>query len=320
MPRASKALRGATEPRLHSPYLKGKSKVDDVIELANLIKLPLLPWQEFVLRDMLRVDKKGRVAAFEVLVFNTAVANLVREGVEVQTGAEVRRVRRSRGAGKWQLKVKDLRSEAVERVTADFVFVGAGGWALKMLQRSGIKEAKGYGTFPVSGEFLKTSNPKVVAAHQAKVYSQAAVGAPPMSVPHLDTRVVDGEKTLLFGPYAGLNPKFLKQGSILDLPLSVRLGNLIPYLAVAVQNVGLIKYLLTEISKSTATKFESLREFVPNADPADWEPIQAGQRAQVIKKDPKKGGVLQFGTEVVSAADGSIAGLLGASPGASTAV
>ena len=248
------------------------------------------------------------------------VANLVREGVEVQTGAEVRRVRRSRGAGKWQLKVKDLRSEAVERVTADFVFVGAGGWALKMLQRSGIKEAKGYGTFPVSGEFLKTSNPKVVAAHEAKVYSQAAVGAPPMSVPHLDTRVVDGEKTLLFGPYAGLNPKFLKQGSILDLPLSVRLGNLIPYLAVAVQNVGLINYLLTEISKSTATKFESLREFVPNADPADWEPIQAGQRAQVIKKDPKKGGVLQFGTEVVSAADGSIAGLLGASPGASTAV
>lgn len=246
------------------------------------------------------------------------VDHLRSTGVAVQTGAEVRRLRR-KGAG-WQLKVKNLRSEAVETVTAKFVFVGAGGWALKLLQRSGIKEAKGYGTFPVSGEFLKTSNPAVVKKHQAKVYSQAAVGAPPMSVPHLDTRVVDGKATLLFGPYAGLNPKFLKQGSILDLPLSVRLGNLIPYLAVAVGNLGLIKYLLTEITKSKATKFEALREFVPKADPADWEVIVAGQRAQVIKRDAKKGGALQFGTEVVADADGTIAGLLGASPGASTAV
>jgi malate dehydrogenase (quinone) len=141
-----------------------------------------------------------------------------------------------------------------------------------------------------------------------------------MSVPHLDTRVVDGQATLLFGPYAGLNPKFLKQGSILDLPLSVRLANLIPYLSVAVSNLGLIKYLLTEITKSKSKKFEALREFVPEAKPEDWEFIEAGQRAQVIKKDAKKGGSLQFGTEVVSSADGSIAGLLGASPGASTAV
>ena len=246
------------------------------------------------------------------------VAHLVETGVDVQTGAEVRGLKRT---GKtWTLRVKNLRSEARERIEADFVFVGAGGWALKLLQRSGIAEAKGYGTFPVSGEFLQTTNPKVVAQHNAKVYSQAAVGAPPMSVPHLDTRVVDGEKTLLFGPYAGLNPKFLKQGSILDLPLSVRLGNLIPYLSVAVSNLGLIKYLLTEITKSKAAKFAALEEFVPDANPADWQIIVAGQRAQVIKKDAKKGGVLQFGTEVVAAADGSIAGLLGASPGASTAV
>jgi malate dehydrogenase (quinone) len=139
-----------------------------------------------------------------------------------------------------------------------------------------------------------------------------------MSVPHLDTRVVDGQASLLFGPYAGLNFKFLKFGSIFDLPLSIRLGNIIPYLSVALSNFGLIKYLITEVTKSKKKKFESLQEFVPNANPEDWELIEAGQRAQVIKKDAKKGGILQFGTEVVSSADGSIAGLLGASPGAST--
>jgi phage terminase large subunit-like protein len=58
-PKRSKPIRGAIEPRLHSPYLKGKSKVDDVIELAEMIKMPLLPWQKFVLTDMLKVDSKG---------------------------------------------------------------------------------------------------------------------------------------------------------------------------------------------------------------------------------------------------------------------
>ena len=230
--------------------------------------------------------------------------------VEIKTNSEVRGLKKSPDG--WLVKLRD------QQVEAKFVFVGAGGYALKLLQNSGIKEAKGYGTFPVSGAFLKTTNPEVVAKHQAKVYSQAAVGAPPMSVPHLDTRVVEGETSLLFGPYAGLNFKFLKFGSIFDLPLSIRLSNIIPYLAVALNNFGLIKYLVTEVTKSRTKKFESLKEFVPNAKPEDWELITAGQRAQVIKKDSKKGGVLQFGTEVVSSADGSIAGLLGASPGAST--
>jgi malate dehydrogenase (quinone) len=236
--------------------------------------------------------------------------HLKASGVEIHTNSEVRSLKRSLDG--WLVKLRD------QKVDAKFVFVGAGGYALKLLQNSGIAEAKGYGTFPVSGAFLKTTNPEVVAKHQAKVYSQAAVGAPPMSVPHLDTRVVDGQTSLLFGPYAGLNFKFLKFGSIFDLPLSIRLSNIIPYLAVALNNFGLIKYLITEVTKSRAKKFESLKEFVPNAKPEDWEMITAGQRAQVIKKDVKKGGVLQFGTEVVSSADGSIAGLLGASPGAST--
>ena len=245
-------------------------------------------------------------------ITNQLIDHLKGSDVEVLTSTEVKSLKRTKDG--WLVR------HTFGSVSAKFVFVGAGGWALKMLQKSGIKEAKGYGTFPVSGAFLRTANKDVVSQHQAKVYSQAAVGAPPMSVPHLDTRVVNGETSLLFGPYAGLNFKFLKFGSIFDLPLSVRLGNIIPYLSVAFSNLGLIKYLITEVTKSKKKKFQSLQDFVPNAKPEDWELIVAGQRAQVIKKDAKKGGILQFGTEVVASADGSIAGLLGASPGASTGV
>jgi malate dehydrogenase (quinone) len=198
--------------------------------------------------------------------------------------------------------------------------VGAGGWALKLLQKSGIAEAKGYGTFPVGGQWLRTDNPEIVAQHKAKVYSQASVGAPPMSVPHLDTRVVNGKTSLLFGPYATANPKFLKNGSLWDLPLSLRPANLIPYLAVGLTNLSLVRYLIGELLKSKSKKFESLLEFMPTAKAADWQLLNAGQRAQIIKKDAAKGGVLQFGTEIITSADGSISGLLGASPGASTAV
>ncbi len=236
------------------------------------------------------------------------------QGVELSVGHEVKSVKRKDAS--WRLRVANQSGPFV--VTADKVFVGAGGWALKLLQSSGIPEAKGYGSFPVSGSFLRTYNPDIVEQHEAKVYSQASVGAPPMSVPHLDTRVVDGEKSLLFGPYAGANPKFLKNGSILDLPFSIRLANIVPYLSVAVSNLALVKYLITEVLKTKGKKFESLLDFVPTADPQDWDEIIAGQRAQVIKKDAVKGGVLQFGTEVVMSADGTLSGLLGASPGAST--
>jgi len=240
---------------------------------------------------------------------------LVQAGVEVLTSHEVSKVKR--GKTGWTILGKHGSQKFV--VDAPKVFVGAGGWALKLLQNSGIKEISGYGTFPVSGHFLKTENPDLVSKHQAKVYSQAAVGAPPMSVPHLDTRIIDGKSSLLFGPFAGLNLKFLKHGSILDLPKSLRFANLLPYLSVALTNFPLVVYLIKEIAKSPKQKIESLREFVPNAKSADWELYEAGQRAQVIK--PKRlSGSLQFGTEVISSSDGSIAGLLGASPGASVAV
>jgi malate dehydrogenase (quinone) len=240
---------------------------------------------------------------------------LVKSGVEVLTSQEVTSLKKKSGG--WSVVAKS----GTQRIslTAPKVFVGAGGWALKLLQNSGIKEVKGYGTFPVSGHFLKTENPQLVARHQAKVYSQAAVGAPPMSVPHLDTRVIDGKPSLLFGPFAGLNFKFLKHGSILDLPLSIRPANLLPYLSVALGNFSLVVYLVKEILKSPKQKITSLREFVPLANPGDWELYEAGQRAQVIKPSGALGS-LEFGTEVISSSDSSIAGLLGASPGASVAV
>lgn len=219
--------------------------------------------------------------------------------------------------GDWQLTLGG--SDWTRMVRAKKVFVGAGGYALKLLQSSKIPQIKGYGTFPVSGHFLRTDNQDLVAQHQAKVYSQAAVGAPPMSVPHLDTRVVDGKTSLLFGPFAGINPKFLKRGSILDLPLSIRIANIVPYLSVALKNFSLVRYLVKEILKSRKQKLESLREFVPDAKDQDWFLYEAGQRAQVIKPGIG-GGSLQFGTELIASEDGTIAGLLGASPGASVAV
>jgi malate dehydrogenase (quinone) len=234
--------------------------------------------------------------------------------VEVLTSHEVRSLKNRNGV--WHVAGKNAESNF--QFNSPRVFVGAGGWALKLLQKAKIKEINGYGTFPVSGHFFKTENPELVARHQAKVYSQAAVGAPPMSVPHLDTRVIDGKTSLLFGPFAGLNLKFLKKGSWLDLPASIRIGNIVSYLTVAVKNFPLVMYLIKEIFKSSNKKIESLKEFVPNANAGDWQLYEAGQRAQVIK--PVNGvGVLQFGTEVISSSDGSIAGLLGASPGASVA-
>ncbi|KRA24176.1 malate:quinone oxidoreductase [Microbacterium sp. Root61] len=245
--------------------------------------------------------------------------NLRARGVDVVTNREVRTLKRQKD-GTWLIKWRNSLGRTPGSTRARFVFVGAGGWALKLLQRSGIPEISGFGVFPIGGQFLKTTNPALVAQHQAKVYSQASVGAPPMSVPHLDTRVVDGEAALMFGPFATFSPKFLKNGSMLDIVTQVRAGNIGPMLKVAIDNPSLITYLVSELLKNHAKKVDTLRDFVPTAKDEDWELIQAGQRAQVMKKDPKKGGVLQFGTEVVTGADGTIAGLLGASPGASTAV
>lgn len=222
--------------------------------------------------------------------------------------------------GTWKINVKDLATNKKRKRTAKFVFIGAGGGSLLLLEKSNIKEGKGFGGFPVSGQWLKCTNQEVIARHHAKVYGKAAVGAPPMSVPHLDTRIINGKQALLFGPYAGFSTKFLKNGSYFDLAASIKLSNIRPMISAGLKSIDLTKYLIEQVRQSPEDRFEALKEFMPNADIKDWELEVAGQRVQVIKKKPSGGGILEFGTEVVSAADGSIAALLGASPGASTAV
>ncbi len=240
------------------------------------------------------------------------------QGVEVRFGNEVKNI--NRDGSKWKITTKNLHTGDTSLITANFVFVGAGGMALPLLQKSGIPEIKGYGGFPVSGQWLRCTNPELVEQHRAKVYGKASVGAPPMSVPHLDTRVIDGKKGLLFGPYAGWTPKFLKKGSYLDLFKSLRVGNIPSYLGVGVQEMGLTKYLIEEVLKDQAARVESLREYMPEARAEDWELVTAGQRVQVIKPiGAPKFGSLEFGTALINSNDGTIAGLMGASPGASIA-
>ncbi|MFB6453854.1 malate dehydrogenase (quinone) [Chitinophaga sp. Hz27] len=222
--------------------------------------------------------------------------------------------------GKWQLRIKNQLSRNKINVTADFVFVGAGGGALELLQEAGIPEGRKFGGFPVGGEWLVCRNPDIVNRHHAKVYGQASVGAPPMSVPHLDTRIIDGQKAILFGPFASFSTKFLKEGSFWDLFESIKYWNILPMLKVGMQNFELEKYLVEQLSLSFDDRIDALKVFFPKADKKDWELRQAGQRVQVIYNDPDKGGELRFGTEVVTSKDGTIAALLGASPGASTAV
>jgi malate dehydrogenase (quinone) len=221
---------------------------------------------------------------------------------------------------RWNVKIKNAATHQAKVMNAKFVFIGAGGGSLPLLLKSGIPEGKGFGGFPVSGQWLKCKNEEVIRQHNAKVYGKASVGSPPMSVPHLDTRVIKGKKELLFGPYAGFTTKFLKKGSFFDLLRSIRFSNIRPMLSAGFRNIPLTKYLIQQVRQSPEDRINALRQFVPDAEMDDWELEIAGQRVQVIKKDEEEGGVLEFGTEVVNAADGSIAALLGASPGASTAV
>ncbi|WP_460486802.1 malate dehydrogenase (quinone) [Corynebacterium atrinae] len=239
-------------------------------------------------------------------------------GTEVRYGQEVRNLKRE--GNKWKITVKNVHTGDVSVVKAKFVFVGAGGYALDLLRKAGVPEVRGYAGFPVSGMWLRCTNDELIEQHSAKVYGKAKVGAPPMSVPHLDTRVIDGEKGLLFGPYGGWTPKFLKKGSYLDLFKSIRPDNIPSYLGVAASEFALTKYLVTEVLKNFEDRLVDLRDYVPSANAEDWETVIAGQRVQVIKPTAApRFGSLEFGTALVNSIDGSVAGLLGASPGASIA-
>ncbi|MDN3224181.1 malate dehydrogenase (quinone) [Pseudomonas nunensis] len=221
--------------------------------------------------------------------------------------------------GTWRVSYKNLKDGTKTETDAKFVFIGAGGGALHLLQKSGIPEAKEYAGFPVGGSFLVTENPTIAEQHLAKAYGKASVGAPPMSVPHLDTRVLDGKRVILFGPFATFSTKFLKEGSYLDLLTSTTTHNIWPMTKVGIKEYPLVEYLAGQLMLSDEDRMNALKEYFPNAKAEDWRLWQAGQRVQIIKRDEAAGGVLKLGTEIVASADGSIAGLLGASPGASTA-
>ncbi|RPF51083.1 malate:quinone oxidoreductase [Aquisalibacillus elongatus] len=311
-------LKKRFEALRHTPLFKGMEFSDDPQQLMNWIPLIMQNRQTDEAIAATKIDS-GTDVNFGALT-RKLIHHLEDHGVEVKYQHGVDDISQNRD-GSWEVDVKHVYSGREEHHTADFVFIGAGGGALSLLQKTGIPESKNIGGFPVSGLFMVCNNPEVVEQHQAKVYGKAAVGAPPMSVPHLDTRYIDNQKTLLFGPFAGFSPKFLKEGSPFDLISSLQSDNILTMLAAGAKEMKLTKYLISQVLQSKEKRMEALRDFIPDAKSEDWDIVVAGQRVQVIKDTEDKGkGTLQFGTELVTSEDGTIAALLGASPGASTAV
>ena len=321
----------------HLSFVEGKDNVNYLRKRQEILKEhPLFEGMEFstdpeTLKEWMPLMMEGR-ESFENIaatymekgtdvnfgeLTRQLFKNLQHEGVSLNYKHEVQDLRRTNN-GQWQVKVKNLNTGGLEFHTADFVFIGAGGASLPLLQKTKLPESKNIGGFPVSGQFLVCEDEEIVNKHEAKVYGKAKVGAPPMSVPHLDTRYIDGKKSLLFGPFAGFSPKFLKTGSYFDLIGSVKPNNVFTMLASGAKEMPLTKYLISQLMLSDDDRIEELREFVPTAKKEHWETIIAGQRVQVIKDTDKGKGTLMFGTETIVTQDGSVAALLGASPGAST--
>jgi malate dehydrogenase (quinone) len=310
-------LKKRFEALTKNPLFQGMEFSEDPEKLMEWIPLIMegRVWNEPIAATKIDSGTDVNFGALTRMLFK----HLESKNVDVKYNHSVNDIKRTRD-GLWELKVQNQFSGNVKRHTAKFVFIGGGGGSLHLLQKSGIPEGKNIGGFPVSGIFMVCNNPAVVEQHHAKVYGKAKVGAPPMSVPHLDTRFIDNKKSLLFGPFAGFSPKFLKTGSMLDLVTSVKPDNVLTMLAAGAKEMPLTKYLIQQVMLSKEQRMEELREFIPSAKSEDWDLVVAGQRVQVIKDTDAGKGTLQFGTEVITAADGSIAALLGASPGASTAV
>lgn len=312
-------LRRRYETLIQSPLFEGMEYTEDRERIAGWIPLMMEgrdPGQRVAVTRM----EGGTDMNFGALT-RALFAHLgAQPGVTIHLQHEVVFLERREEDGHWEVEVVDGSTGKKRTLETKFLFIGAGGGSLPLLEETEIPEAEGYGGFPVSGQWLVCRNPEVIGRHAAKVYGKAEVGAPPMSVPHLDTRIIDGRKELLFGPYAGFSTRFLKHGSLLDLPESLQIDNILPMLSAGLHNIPLTKYLIDQVRQSPEDRLEALRKFVPAARLEDWTLEDAGQRVQIIKKDRDEGGKLEFGTEIVSSADGSVAALLGASPGASTAV
>lgn len=300
------------------PLFQGMQYTEDPERLAQ--------WMPLVMNGRSN-DKKYAATRMDIgtdVNFGALTKEMIRhlqeqENTQLYLGEEIKDIKRTED-GRWEILVKNMETGDKRNFRAKFIFIGAGGGSLPLLEKSDIPEGAGYGGFPISGQWLKCTNEAVIAGHHAKVYGKAAVGAPPMSVPHLDTRMIDGKKALLFGPFAGFTTRFLKHGSLMDLPKSIKFDNLLPMISAGLKNIPLTKYLIQQVVQSPEERMQALKEYLPLAEMQDWELAIAGQRVQVIKKDEEEGSILEFGTEVICAADGSLAALLGASPGASTAV
>ncbi|WP_411348551.1 malate:quinone oxidoreductase [Paenibacillus sp. WLX2291] len=311
-------LRKRFKALTENPLFQGMEYAEDAAKLQEWIPLIMngRTSSELIAATKIESGTDVNFGALTRMMFDY----LKGKGVQMYYKHSIKDIKRAGDGSSWNIKVQDLNTGRVEHHETRFVFIGAGGGSLPLLQKTGIPESRQIGGFPVSGVFMVCKNPDVIEQHHAKVYGKAKLGAPPMSVPHLDTRYIDNKKALLFGPFAGFSPKFLKTGSNMDLIGSVKPNNLMTMLAAGMKEMGLTRYLVQQVMLSNEQRMEELREFIPNAKSEDWELVVAGQRVQVIKDTPTGKGTLQFGTEVVSAADGSVAALLGASPGASTAV
>ncbi|AQV15666.1 malate dehydrogenase (quinone) [Acinetobacter pittii] len=301
---------------IQSPLFKGMKFTEDPAVIKQ--------WAPLVMNDR---DPSQKVAATRMDVgsdvnYGSITKQLVghlnqNPNFKLQTSTEVTGISQNDDKT-WSVSFKNLKTGKVDHVKTRFVFIGAGGAAVKLLQLTGLPEAKQYAGFPVGGEFLITDNPKITAEHTAKVYGRAELGAPPMSVPHIDTRYIDGKKYVLFGPFATYSNKFLKNGSQLDLLASTNKNNVLPMTTVGLENLDLVKYLVSQVMMSDEDRLNELRKYYPDAKAEDWRLSQGGQRVQIIKKEPGKPATLQFGTEIFASKDGAVTALLGASPGAST--
>lgn len=328
-------------PLPHISFVTGKENVDylkrrfDVLSIHHMFQGMDYTEDKNIMKEWIPLMMEGRSPDEPV------AASKINSGTDVNFGELTRRLAknieshenaavfyqhevlnlRQLDNGKWEAEVRDLNTNKIEYHLADYIFIGAGGHAIPLLQNTGIPESKHLGGFPISGAFLVCNNPEVVHRHNAKVYGKEPHGTPPMTVPHLDRRYMGSKESLLFGPFAAIGPKFLKNGSNLDLFKSIKTDNLLTMMSAGVKNLPLVKYSIQQVLMRKDDRMQELRRFVPDAKDEDWDLHIAGKRVQVIKDTEEHGrGFIQFGTEVVSSEDNSMIALLGESPGASVSV